>query len=312
LKARHTPPVIPDIVQPYVVDMNQKRLNLDRAEQVASAQREENHHEPGVVSIMNIYESRHDWTPNVKIKKLRIIQVLPKSNPGRNNPAIGYGTEKNARVVLGTVPVEDDGSVNFYLRPYIPVFFQALDEKGRAVQSMRSDVYVAPKENLSCIGCHEKRNSAPPVQHTTIAMKRKPSVIQPEVEGANPFSYVRLVQPVLDRNCLSCHDEGGKKPILSGKIDEKQWTPSYRNLQPFAFYYDGGGSFVESKTYPGKFGALASKLYQTLEKGHKNVKLAPEEMHRLALWLDCNSDFYGTYENIEAQRRGEIVYPILE
>ena len=312
LKARHTPPVIPDIVQPYLVDKNQPRLNLDRPEQVAIAKREEDVHDPAVVSIMNIYESRHDWPENVKIKNLRIIQVLPKSNPGRNNPAIGYGTEKNARVVLGTVPVEEDGSVRFYLRPYIPVFFQALDEKGRAVQSMRSDIYSAPKENLSCIGCHENRRSAPPVQHLTTAMKRQPSVIKPEVDGSNPFSYVKLVQPVLDKNCLSCHNEGGKNPILTGKIDDKQWTPSYRNLKPFTFYYDGGGSFVESKTYPGKFGALASKLYNTLEKGHGNVKLTAEEMHRLALWLDCNSDFYGTYENIEAQRKGETIHPILE
>jgi len=312
LKARPTPPVIPDVVQPYVVDMNQKRMNLDRPEQVAAARREEEKHEPGVVSIMNIYESRHDWPENVKIKNLRIIQVLPKSNPGRNNPAIGYGTEKNARVVLGTVPVEEDGSVNFYLRPYIPVFFQALDEKGRAVQSMRSDVYIAPKENMSCIGCHENRRSAPPAQHATTAMKRKPSVIKPEVQGANPFSFVQLVQPVLDKNCVSCHSKGGKEPVLSGEIDDMQWLPSYRNLKPYAFYYDGGGSFTESKTYPGKFGALASELYQKLEKGHQNVKLTPEEMHRLALWLDCNSDFYGTYENIEEQKRGKVIHPILE
>ena len=312
LKARPTPPVITDIVQPYIVDMNRKRLNLDRREQVAAANREEDIHKPAVVSIMNIYENRHDWPEDVKIKSLRIIQILPKSNPGRNHPAIGYGTEKNARTVLGVVPVEADGSVNFYLRPYIPVFFQALDEKGRAVQSMRSGIYTAPDEKLSCIGCHEKRQLAPPSQRVSIAMKRKPSVIEPEAEGSAPFSFVRLVQPVLDKNCLSCHNEGGRNPVLSGKIDDGQWLPSYRNLKPYAFYYDGGGSFVESKTYPGKFGALASKLYQKLEKGHHNVKLSPEEMHRIALWLDCNSDFYGTYEYIEEQRRGEIVFPILE
>jgi hypothetical protein len=105
--------------------------------------------------------------------------------------------------------------------------------------------------------------------------------------------------------------EGGEFS-LTGAIDDKQWTPSYRTLKPFSFYYDGGGSFVESKTYPGQFGALASRLYQLLEKGHKEVKLTEEEMHRLALWLDCNSDFYGTYEHIEEQRRGETVYHILE
>ena len=320
LKARPTPPIIPDEVQPCKVDMNQPRLNLDRPEQVAAAQvpspksQLEKNLPPAIVSIMNVYESRLPLPEGVTIKNLRVIQVLPKSNPGRNNPAIGYGTEKNARAVLGTVPVEEDGSVQFYLRPYIPVFFQLLDEQGRAVQSMRSDVYTAPKENLSCIGCHENRRLAPPPQRAPIAMKRAPSVIQPEVEGSNPFSYVKLVQPVLDRHCISCHGggEAGKKPDLTGKIDGKQWLPSYRNLKPYAFFYDGKGSFVESKTYPGKFGALASKLYRLLEKGHENVKLPPEDLRRLALWLDCNSDFYGTYENIDAQRRGETVAPILE
>jgi len=312
LKSRLAPPVIPDLVRPYLVDVNQKRFNSDRPQLLSEAKPDTTTCEPATVSIMNIYESRHDWPQDTKITDLRIIQVLPKSNPGRHNPAIGYGTEKNARAVLGTVPVEEDGSVSFYLRPFIPVFFQALDAEGRAVQSMRSDVYASPKENISCIGCHENRHRTPSQQQMPLALKRKPSVIQPETDGSNPFSYVRLVQPVLDRNCVICHTAGLTIPDLSGTIDKERWSVSYRNLQPYAFYYDGGGSFVESKTYPGKFGSRASKLGQMLEKGHKNVKLTSEEMRKITLWLDCNSDFYGAYEYIEAQRRGEIVHPVLE
>jgi len=311
LKARPTPPVVPDIVQPYQLDPNQKRWNLDREQSLAIAAPDTTQYEQAVVSIMNVYESRREWPRNTKIKELRIIQVLPKSNPGRHNPAIGYGTEKNARVVLGTVPVEEDGSVNFYLRPYIPVFFQVLDEKGRAIQSMRSEVYTAPGENLSCIGCHETRKNAPPVLKTTMAMKRPPSTINPDVEGSNPFSYTRLVQPILNKYCISCHAPEKQKPDLSGNIDEGLWLPSYRNLRNYAFFYDNG-TFTESKTYPGKYGALASRLYKMLEKGHKDIKLSQEEMRKISIWLDCNSDFYGTYENLEAQRRGEIVHPILE
>lgn len=314
LKARPVPPVIPDLVQPYLVDLNQKRFNLDRSEQVREAVKtiEDKAYEPAVVSIMNIYESRHVWPEGTKIKELRIIQVLPKSNPGRNNPAIGYGTEKNARQVLGTVPVEEDGSVSFYLRPYIPVFFQALDEEGKAVQSMRSEVYVAPKETLSCVGCHENRKQTPANQRVVKAMRRAPSTIKPEMDGSAPFNYVRLVQPVLDRHCVSCHASDKSSINLSGKIDKDKWSPSYRTLKPYAFYYDGGGSFTESKTYPGKFGAMGSKLYPMLKKGHGKVKLSPEEMRCLTLWLDCNSDFYGTYENLEEQQKGEIIHPILE
>lgn len=323
LKSRPKPLVQADIVQPYKVNMNDKRWNLARPEQLEELRKikAENteEYEPAVVNVMDLYESRHQWPENTKIAALRIIQVLPKSTPGRHNPAIGYGTEKNARVVLGTVPVEEDGSASFYLRPYIPVFFQALDEKGKAVQSMRSDVYAAPKEKVTCVGCHENRKSTPVPKNriTPKAMRRAPSTITPEMDGSNPFNYVRLVQPVLDKHCIECHGESKTKPELTGRYDpekdtKRQWTESYRNLRPYAFYYDGDGNFVESKTYPGKFGAIDSKLYQLLSAGHKNVKLTDEEMRRITLWLDSNSDFYGTYEDTDAQLRGEIVHPVIE
>jgi hypothetical protein len=316
LKARPKPPVIPETVKPLRVDVKQRRVNLDRPEllaacaQAACAAPEE----PAVVTIMNLYESRHAWPSNTVIKALRVVQVLPKSTPGRNNPAIGYGTEKNARAVLGTVPVEADGSARFYLKPYVPVYFQVLDEQGRAVESMRTDVYVAPRENLSCVGCHEKRKTAPPqAQRASLAMRREPSKLAPEPEGSSPFSFVRLVQPVLDKNCAECHAKhADRAPCLSGAADGKPWLPSYRSLKPYAFYYDGGGAFTESKTYPGKFGARASKLGELLDKGHHDVKLSADERRRLWLWLDCNSDFYGTYENLAAQARGEVVRPVLE
>ncbi len=321
LKARPAPPALPETVKPMAVDAGQPRLNLDRPHVLkacasrgvaASAAKEE---EPAVVSIKNVYESRHAWPEGTVLKALRVIQVLPKSTPGRNNPAIGYGTEKNARAVLGTVPVEADGSVCFYLRPYIPVYFQVLDERGMAVESMRTDVYAAPRESVSCVGCHERRRTAPPAagRGVPLAMRREPSVLTPEPEGSNPFSYVRLVQPVLDRNCVACHAKhSDRAPVLSGAGDDKPWLPSYRSLKPYAFFYDGGGAFTESKTYPGKFGARASKLYATLSGGHHDVKLSADDWRRITLWLDSNSDFFGTYERTAAQARGETVRPVLE
>ena len=314
LKPRPAPPVIPDLVSPLPVDPAQPRLNLDRPQCAALPAAKPPAAPPGTVTIMNIYESRHAWPPDTRITALRIIQVLPKSTPGRNNPAIGYGTEKNARAVLGTVPVEADGSAAFHLKPHVPVYFQALDEQGRAVQSMRSDIYVSSGENLSCTGCHETRRGAPPPppQSAPLAMRRAPSTPAPEPDGSNPFNFTRLVQPVLDKHCASCHAESDKAPPLGGTPGAGQWTPAYRSLRPYAFYYDGNGEFTESKTYPGKFGALASKLHALLAKGHHGVKLPPEDRRRLTLWLDCNSDFYGTYENTAAQARGETVHPVLE
>jgi len=317
LKARPVPPVIPETVKPLPVAPDQPRLNLDRPSTPASGKASCSpvaSADYAVVSILNVYESRRLWPDGTKIKALRVIQVLPKSTPGRNNPAIGYGTEKNARAVLGTVPVEEDGSVSFYLRPYIPVYFQVLDERGLAVQSMRTDIYVSPREKLSCVGCHERRKTAPSAaQKRSLAMCRAPSVIAPEPEGSQPFSFVRLVQPVLDKHCVSCHAKHPQRaPALSGTADGQPWLPSYRSLKPYAFFYDGGGAFTESKTYPGKFGAQASRLFAVLSKGHHDLRLPEDALRRITLWLDCNSDFYGTYENIPAQLRGEVVWPVLE
>ena len=49
-----------------------------------------------------------------------------------------------------------------------------------------------------------------------------------------------------------------------------------------------------------------------LSAGHHGVKLSPEEMRRLTLWLDSNCLFYGHDDNIEAQAAGEIVQPSLQ
>ena len=49
-----------------------------------------------------------------------------------------------------------------------------------------------------------------------------------------------------------------------------------------------------------------------LNERHYGLSLPPEDFHRLTLWLDCNSEFYGAYEDTEAQSRGETVRPSLD
>lgn len=90
-----------------------------------------------------------------------------------------------------------------------------------------------------------------------------------------------------------------------------KWYASYASLTPQFGFHDYGDSY---RTTPGRFGARASKLLSLLEKGHHDVKLTEDDFHRLTLWLDCSSMFYGVYEKEggEAQLRGEIARPTLE
>ena len=278
------------------------------------------------MAVINVYNSRQPLPAGVRIKALRIVQVLPKTTPLHHRPQIGYGCETGARAVLGTVPVEADGSAYFTLPAAREVYFQALDDNGVAVQSMRSGAWAQPGETLTCNGCHDRREQAPRLDaDRPLALRRAPSAIRPEPEGSNPFSFPRLVQPVLERNCVACHQQNAAKKapnLTRGDYmqDPFNWFASYRSLMPYAFHHGSEkwemGNYDlwqrTSRSMPGQTGARASRLYPMLLAGHHGLKLAPGDLHRITLWLDCNSDFFGAYENPEAQARGEVVRPVLE
>lgn len=251
------------------------------------------------------------------IRKLRIFQVLPKTTTHSvNRPRIGYANAESARMLLGTVPVEADGSAYFRAPARKPLYFQAVDEAGRAVQSMRSVTYLQPGERRGCVGCHEPRGMVA-ANRRLLAQRRPPSAIRPGPDGTRPFSYPRLVQPVLDRNCVRCHDgtEGPEKGklVLTGE-PAGTFTRSYESLRPYVRWYEWGGKSIgQIVTKPGQIGADRSRLLKTLEgpKHAKRVRLSDEDRRRIYIWLDGNAPFYGTYSKEEqhAQRNGKALPP---
>ncbi|MBN2307860.1 MAG: discoidin domain-containing protein [Candidatus Hydrogenedentes bacterium] len=271
------------------------------------------------VAVMNVYDSDFDWPEGARVAALRIIQVLPKTTPRADDPRIGIAKGTNARSVLGTVPVEADGSAHFEAPPGRLIYFQALDARGMAIQSMRSGTYLHPGERLTCRGCHERKYAATiPPSPTPLALQRAPSQIEPDVYGSHPFNYVRLVQPVLDKHCVTCHEEKEALDLCGDLDDDFGWSRSYHSLtKDHAFYFNASRNGIRhgvhggSRTTPGAFGARASRLMGYLDEKHYGVSLSDEDFHRITLWLDCNSEFYGAYENVAAQSRGEVVWPTL-
>jgi len=301
LRPRKKPPVIPD-----------QSIRVDAGEPAEAT-----------LALVNVYDTATPWPEEIKIKSLRVYQIIPMSVPSGAPPHETSLREPTAgdsvvlaRYVLGTVPVEADGSAHFTVPARKELFFQALDENGLAVQSMRSATYLQPGERLVCQGCHEPRLRAPASSnHIPTAMRREPSKLQPDVDGTNPFSYPRLVQPVLEKHCVQCHqDNADKAPRLDREVVVKgrqKWYASYFSLAPEYGFWKYGH---RHRTIPGKFGARVSKLYAMLKEGHHGVKLPPEDMHRITVWLDSCSIFYGVYEKEGgiAQLQGKVVYPTLE
>jgi hypothetical protein len=308
VKARPRPPVIQEIARPAV----------------STGPNE------ATVAVANVYDSQRAWPEGTKIAALRVCQVLPMSVPSGAPPhQTGLRIPQSldsvniARAILGTVPVEADGSAHFAVPAERELYFQALDKDGLAITSMRSATQLQPGEHLSCQGCHEPRSQAPRTPASTpLALRRPPSRLQPDADGTNPFSYPRLVQPVLETHCVSCH---AKSPDKAPRLDaapvrhgNTTYFASYLSLTPkFGFFNYGGGGWEDAKWYrttPGAFGARASRLYAMLQAGHHDVNLPPEDLHRLTVWLDSCSLFYGVYEKEggEAQLRGEVPRPSLQ
>ncbi len=276
----------------------------------------------GEMILTDIHQGLGD-IPRGSIKQLRIIQIFPKTTNVANTPPIGMAREENARAILGTVPVEPDGSARFIVPAQKLILFQALDKDGLVYQTMNSATYLQPGEKVSCVGCHENRMTAP-VRRDAMALHRPPSKIDPGPFGGRPFSFVEVVQPVLDKHCVRCH--GGEK--TEGKIDltgtpHQGFTKSYVALCGDVNFWGAGtnpenaakalvprfGARHQVQATPpgGMYSSLGSRLMKLIRKGHYDAKLTPDDLRRLAAWIDMNATFYGAYslEDQARQLRGE-------
>lgn len=158
--------------------------------------------------------------PRGTVKKLRVVAIEYRSvkvgGNGNGGPAggafvstcvsINNGTWDVKRV-LGEADVHEDGSAFFEVPARTPLYFQLIDATNQVVQTMRTWSTLMPGENASCIGCHEDKNSVPPSAYKgkTMAMKAGVQKLKPFYGEPRGFSYVKEIQPILDRNCIKCH-----------------------------------------------------------------------------------------------------------
>ncbi|MDP6543438.1 MAG: hypothetical protein QGH60_05560 [Phycisphaerae bacterium] len=280
----------------------------------------------GVFAVQDVYETMNDPNKLIKpgvIKALRINEIVNQPAVWKNQPSlVRHEVAKN---ILGTVPVKANGSVMFTAPAGKPLQLQALDENGLAVMTMRTLVYLQPGEFRSCVGCHEQKGNAPPV--SPMAMKGKPVAIVPPTDPsyANGFSFMRSVQPVLDRHCIRCHglDKIDGKLDLLGTVEKpklpKGWMKSaiLKVTRSYNSICNAPGLIKIAKfkaethtTRPRDYFAAASKLAPLLLKGHAKVKFTAREIAPIIDWLDVNSQYCGNYsfnriEDRQADATGE-------
>jgi hypothetical protein len=238
------------------------------------------------------------------VKQLRLVAVVPKVQPHMNQPVLGVSAEDPGKFVLGTVPVEPDGSAFFRVPSGVPLFFQALDGHGLAVQTMRSLTYAMPGQTLACVGCHEARESTPAVVAHSHAVARAASQITPGPSGSWPLRFDLLVQPVLDKHCSECHRPNGKD-AQAAKIDLSA-DKAYETLLAFG---DGDLkklAFERDRSVPNQGVAAKSKLWQLLHASahHPHTGIDSDSLERLATWMDTYAHRQGHFS---AQQEQELL-----
>lgn len=268
---RKTPPVIAD------------RRNLDAKD--------------STLFIQDIYEGAGlKNIPRGSVKSLRLFTYGYAYRRHGGHAALAIEGGWDTKRILGTVPVEEDGSVMVSVPHSMPMSIQPLDENGRALQLMRSWLATMPGERLSCVGCHESSRMAPPARMAAAARKA-PQQLQPwaGIERPYGFGFKREIQPVLDRYCVGCHDgsEEERPNYQDISAGHGGFGRSYHALHPFV--RRPGPESDMHLFNPMEYHASTSELIQMLEKGHHGVELDDDAWLRLVTWIDLNVPYHATW-----------------
>lgn len=239
-----------------------------------------------------------------EVKALRIVAIPAKTQPWMNQPVLGLTRDDPGKAVLGTVPVEADGSAYFRAPSGVALFFQALDAQGRAVQTMRSATHVQPGQTLSCTGCHDSRRDTPPPATPLLASLREPSKITVGPEGSWTMRFDKLIQPVLEAQCVGCHNP--KSDDLKAAKFDLTPTHAYQSLTQ-----SGQPSlndlvltaYREGVSAEGHNPAARSAVLRLLADpaGHHGVKLDRASLDRFVTWMDTYAQRLGTFSPEQEQ-----------
>lgn len=290
---------LPDQLVKAGVQVHEPRPIMPRKRERVIPDRIAAEEDTGKLILANVYEGRN--MADVKkgsIKKLMILETLPKpiNYTGGMDP-LSYGGTFTLERIVGTVPVEEDGSAYMELPANRGLFFVAMDADGKAVKRMQSFLTVRPGETTSCVGCHEPRTKTPINMNksTLIALEKPASKVTPITGMPDVVDFPRDIQPILDKHCLKCHDYDKRKGdvILTGDHGP-MFSHSYATLTIRRQVADGRNR-AQSNYPPYALGSAASPLVHKIEKGHHGVKLSVREKMLVSLWTDSGAAYPGTY-----------------
>lgn len=281
------------------LDLHEPRAVQAHPREVVIASKTDPAEVTGRLALMDVTQGRNmEGVKPGEITKLLVLETLPKpvNFSGTMEPISLDGTFTLPRI-LGTVPVEPDGSAYFEVPAGRALFFIALDREDLSVKRMQSFVSLMPGELTSCSGCHESRIETARSKREATALKRAPSRIEPITDAPAVFDFPREIQPILNKYCIRCHDSEHRsgKVVLTGDHGP-EFSVSYATLMlrnQVAHGKDG-----HSNIAPRQIGSSASPLMKKIAGGHHDVKVSPLEAKWIRLWIESGAPYAGTYASL--------------
>ncbi|MCL1921279.1 MAG: hypothetical protein FWG50_09425 [Kiritimatiellaeota bacterium] len=284
----------------------------------------------GYLMVTDVYSGLAPHVARGRVKTLRIMEQLPKTMNRTWNPVLDQGPLMSAATyyakrVWGYAPVEDDGSAYFEAPALKEIYLQACDAEGRELQRMTSALNLMPGETQSCAGCHENRQTSPAAPRQTLAAQRSPSALTlPAWGNAGILDYTRVIQPVLDRTCVECHQgTAPPKGILLTGDHTRFFCMSYDNLVLLSrsddvsrARYTGRGDALPltqgihllwgtvTPYAPLTSGSHASRIPAFFRREHCKKDVPPDDLRRIHEWLDAMLPYYATADHAHLQAKG--------
>jgi len=246
-------------------------------------------HDPagGTIYSDNVYQNAPAQLRG-KAKYLRILSMDAKTYSywykrpyASTGPVVSMVSSEGVKRILGTVPIERDGSVSFQAPSGKALYFQLLDARYRALQTMRSITGVMPGETRGCLGCHEMHSVVPSVARSALALRRPPSQISPPPWGDESISYMRFVQPVLDEYCGECHQGDGE----ARETLDLTLRGDGLFKEPYVLLLGNpswGAAYHPPKNPPAGFGIADTILVEAYDQRDPAAYVTPEPMTKLS------------------------------
>lgn len=250
-----------------------------------------------------------------EIKRIRFLEGMPAPAPSAST-AGGLVPRR----IIGEAPVESDGSFNVIVPADTPLLLQTLDERGLALGTC-GWVWVKPKENRGCIGCHDDPELVPE-NHYVQALRRLPDTLLTPPEARRSVTFLRDIVPILQKSCATaqCHSSAMSPlhmPLAAANPSEADLRKAYHALTDPAAdmarppeagpspgrYVDAGrartsrivwtllGANTTRPWDPGAPGPLIARRHRPDPETGEAPLLGAEELRALILWIDLGAAF---------------------